>query len=437
MTNPSPPFDWLENVTIDERAPILSVKGDHLVTVEEHAEIRRWLGEHYPDQFAIVQPASPPGWPRDTPEKMTERLLMAAEIASRPPQPFEFREPPSRVYEPAAPGPFVRMVSRKAETTIAEINALLSARAAERIRYLDEQLAEAERLNFDCGPFLNGSPERPELRSTSNWIESRELLLALAPEHVGVLADIEALSDFLAGAVCAKSGNRFALWVEREGVRIDLDGWSDDGGVMVSSPAKALRVFRECARTWLDKYDRDEYDKGELFAVVAKALSEVDAAPGPFGRIVSRKDVGMGEEVMVEGPVLTTGDPDAVVGVAIKTSRPLGTSGLDHTRESDDDLIAAAGEYVTVECSDGLDPFAKVDGAGDKTPPYGWLQWKGTDACVDLYCECGHHAHVDAEFLYAWRCSQCGQVYGLCAVIQLVPLSDGEASEYSDPITDQ
>jgi hypothetical protein len=44
--------------------------------------------------------------------------------------------------------------------------------------------------------------------------------------------------------------------------------------------------------------------------------------------------------------------------------------------------------------------------ASDRTG--GWLQWKGTDACIDLTCKaCGHDDHVDDEFLYFWRCPKC------------------------------
>lgn len=43
--------------------------------------------------------------------------------------------------------------------------------------------------------------------------------------------------------------------------------------------------------------------------------------------------------------------------------------------------------------------------------PHGWIQWKGTDVCIDLYCKCGHHGHVDAEFFYHYRCPKCQRGY--------------------------
>lgn len=40
-----------------------------------------------------------------------------------------------------------------------------------------------------------------------------------------------------------------------------------------------------------------------------------------------------------------------------------------------------------------------------------FLQWKGTDVCMDVECECGWNGHVDGYFAYAWRCGGCGAVW--------------------------
>lgn len=40
-----------------------------------------------------------------------------------------------------------------------------------------------------------------------------------------------------------------------------------------------------------------------------------------------------------------------------------------------------------------------------------FIQWKGTDLCMDFHCPCGAHCHVDASFAYYVRCGACGQVY--------------------------
>jgi len=55
--------------------------------------------------------------------------------------------------------------------------------------------------------------------------------------------------------------------------------------------------------------------------------------------------------------------------------------------------------------------------------PNGRLQWKGTDACIDLYCTCGHQWHEDADFLYESMCPNCRQWYELDPYIKLIPIN--------------
>jgi len=50
--------------------------------------------------------------------------------------------------------------------------------------------------------------------------------------------------------------------------------------------------------------------------------------------------------------------------------------------------------------------------------PHGWIQWKGTDVCMDCYCECGHHGHIDAEFAYSYQCPKCKQIYTINGHVQ-------------------
>jgi hypothetical protein len=54
--------------------------------------------------------------------------------------------------------------------------------------------------------------------------------------------------------------------------------------------------------------------------------------------------------------------------------------------------------------------------------PHGWIQWKGTDVCLDINCKCGTITHIDAEFCYHVRCGMCGQIYECDGHIQLHPL---------------
>ena len=48
---------------------------------------------------------------------------------------------------------------------------------------------------------------------------------------------------------------------------------------------------------------------------------------------------------------------------------------------------------------------------GDR--PGVFLQWKGTDACLDFYCTCGEQFHFDGFFGIQLTCGACGQTWEL------------------------
>lgn len=43
--------------------------------------------------------------------------------------------------------------------------------------------------------------------------------------------------------------------------------------------------------------------------------------------------------------------------------------------------------------------------------PQAFVQWKGTDVCMDFYCECGAHCHFDGYFAYHVKCPHCKTVW--------------------------
>jgi len=47
----------------------------------------------------------------------------------------------------------------------------------------------------------------------------------------------------------------------------------------------------------------------------------------------------------------------------------------------------------------------------DETEPSVFIQWKGTDVCMDFYCDCGAQGHFDGDFAYAVKCQHCGQAW--------------------------
>ncbi|WP_091739787.1 hypothetical protein [Phenylobacterium immobile] len=40
-----------------------------------------------------------------------------------------------------------------------------------------------------------------------------------------------------------------------------------------------------------------------------------------------------------------------------------------------------------------------------------FIQWKGTDVCMDFYCDCGAEPHVDGFFASNVKCFQCGTIW--------------------------
>lgn len=67
----------------------------------------------------------------------------------------------------------------------------------------------------------------------------------------------------------------------------------------------------------------------------------------------------------------------------------------------------------------------------DTNQPHGWIQWKGTNVCIDLRCECGADGHLDGDFVYAVKCGKCGAIYALDAHVKLIPTKPG----YHEPKT--
>lgn len=54
-----------------------------------------------------------------------------------------------------------------------------------------------------------------------------------------------------------------------------------------------------------------------------------------------------------------------------------------------------------------------------KGQPHGWIQWKGTNVCMDVRCECGELTHVDEDFCYYVECGNCGEVYEVGGHVKL------------------
>lgn len=70
----------------------------------------------------------------------------------------------------------------------------------------------------------------------------------------------------------------------------------------------------------------------------------------------------------------------------------------------------------------------------DQKRPRGWIQWKGTEVCVDIHCSCGRLGHVDGMFAYSVRCP-CGKLWGMDPNITLVELEASDVVGACEPKT--
>ena len=63
--------------------------------------------------------------------------------------------------------------------------------------------------------------------------------------------------------------------------------------------------------------------------------------------------------------------------------------------------------------------------------PHGWIQWKGTEVCIDLHCICGHHGHFDGDFFYYYQCPACDARYAVGMNVALISLTEQQAIEHN------
>lgn len=62
--------------------------------------------------------------------------------------------------------------------------------------------------------------------------------------------------------------------------------------------------------------------------------------------------------------------------------------------------------------------------------PHAFIQWKGTNVCMDFRCECGANCHFDGDFAYTVKCQHCKTVWEM--PFNIFPRKAcAETSEYS------
>ena len=60
--------------------------------------------------------------------------------------------------------------------------------------------------------------------------------------------------------------------------------------------------------------------------------------------------------------------------------------------------------------------------------PNVFVQWKGTEVCLDFACSCGYSGHYDGGFAYGLKCAQCGQIWTMPHTFGLIAGGDDGAA---------
>lgn len=63
-----------------------------------------------------------------------------------------------------------------------------------------------------------------------------------------------------------------------------------------------------------------------------------------------------------------------------------------------------------------------------------FIQWKGTDVCMDFECSCGHGNHYDGFFAQFVQCSSCNAVFQLGTQVRAFRLEGREP--FMEPLKD-
>jgi hypothetical protein len=70
-----------------------------------------------------------------------------------------------------------------------------------------------------------------------------------------------------------------------------------------------------------------------------------------------------------------------------------------------------------------------------RSGPHGWIQWKGTDVCMDVRCSCGESTHIDSDFTYVIQCGACKKFWAVAPEVRLVPITEEEAADSNPKVT--
>jgi len=79
-----------------------------------------------------------------------------------------------------------------------------------------------------------------------------------------------------------------------------------------------------------------------------------------------------------------------------------------------------------------LDDFPFTRPLGSEVSMF--IQWKGTEVCLDFTCLCGFKGHIDDCFVYYVECPQCESVYQMGTQVIAKKISKEEAAKVTTHI---
>lgn len=88
---------------------------------------------------------------------------------------------------------------------------------------------------------------------------------------------------------------------------------------------------------------------------------------------------------------------------------------LLHWRDTAKDAIAAFEQTDEQKQLQRL--AAAFDLQIDHGVPSAFIQYKGTDICMDFRCKCGASCHFDGDFAYTVKCPHCSQCYEMPPIL--------------------
>lgn len=64
------------------------------------------------------------------------------------------------------------------------------------------------------------------------------------------------------------------------------------------------------------------------------------------------------------------------------------------------------------------DKFDAWDRLNHPTDAHTFIQWQGTDVCLDFHCPCGAYLHFDTYLLFGVECGHCGSKFLLSSHVR-------------------